>query len=84
MKAYDQMCFDDTMKRMKEHNTDTHAYMMKIPLSMWARHSFYSEAQSEHITNNMYESFNQWVGKFRSKPILGLFDNMWLKLMSRL
>lgn len=84
VKAYDQVFFEDAMKRMKEHNAEAHAHMMKIPLSMWARHSFYPEARSDHITNNMCESFNQWVGKFRSKPILGLLENMRLKMMSRL
>ena len=84
MKVYDHVFFEDTMKRMKEHNAEAHAYMMNIPLLTWARHSFYPKAHSDHITNTICESFNQWVGKFRSKHILGLLENMQLKLMSRL
>ena len=45
---------------------------------------FWSKAQNDHITNNMCKSFNQWLKKFRSKSILGLFENMRIKLMSRL
>lgn len=40
--------------------------------------------QSDPIINNICELFKQWVGNFRSKPILELLKNMRLKLMSRL
>ena len=34
VKAYDQLLFEDAMKRMKEHDANAHQYMMKISLSM--------------------------------------------------
>lgn len=34
VKAYNQIFFEDAIKRIKEHVTEAHAHMMKIPLSM--------------------------------------------------
>ena len=84
MKAYDHLLFEDSMKKMKEHDVKAYEHMMKIPLSMRARYAFCSEARSDHITNNICESFNQWMEKFKSKLILGLLENMRMKLSSRL
>lgn len=58
MKVYDQVFFEVVMKRI-ERIAKAYAHMKKIILSIWAMHAFYLEVWSDHITNNMYESFNQ-------------------------
>ncbi|KAL3522168.1 hypothetical protein ACH5RR_015002 [Cinchona calisaya] len=40
------------------------------------RHSFLADLKNNHITNNIAESFNNWVGKFRGKPILTLMESL--------
>lgn len=40
--------------------------------------------KSEHVTSNMVESFNNWIGNVRGKPILTLLENIRLKLMNKL
>ncbi|XP_043694057.1 uncharacterized protein LOC122644729 [Telopea speciosissima] len=50
---------------------------------MWARHTFDNIARSDHITNNMSESFNNWITDLRNKPILILVDELRSKLMDR-
>ncbi|KAK9987168.1 hypothetical protein SO802_032119 [Lithocarpus litseifolius] len=38
--------------------------------TIWARHMFKSDGRSDTVLNNMYESFNSIIVKFRSKPII--------------
>ncbi|XP_043721259.1 uncharacterized protein LOC122668792 [Telopea speciosissima] len=82
-KAYNAIGFQRAMNAMKEEKPAAYEWLMKTPVSMWARHAFDHKAESDHITNNMTESFNQWVGSYRSKSILTLVDQTRLKLMGR-
>ncbi|KAK4394623.1 hypothetical protein Sango_1616600 [Sesamum angolense] len=45
------------------------------------RHAFDERLKNDHITNNISESFNHWVGDLRSKPVLTLVDGLRTKLM---
>ncbi|XP_043720975.1 uncharacterized protein LOC122668481 [Telopea speciosissima] len=83
-KAYSLHKFNMAMNEMKIVNQETYDWLMKNPVKMWARHAFDHCMKSNHITNNMTESFNQWIGVLRSKPILTLIDQVRLKLMGRL
>ncbi|KAL0277968.1 UNVERIFIED_CONTAM: hypothetical protein Sradi_7308700, partial [Sesamum radiatum] len=38
------------------------------------RHAFDERLKNDHVTNNISESFNHWVGDLRSKPVLTLVD----------
>ena len=40
--------------------------------------------KNDHITNNIAESFNHWVGDLRGATILNILDGLRAKLMSRL
>ncbi|XP_043699860.1 uncharacterized protein LOC122650515 [Telopea speciosissima] len=76
--------FQKAMNGMKEEKKEAYDWLMKTPVQMWARHAFDHRAKSDHITNNMTESFNQWIAPIRSKPILTVIDQIRLKLMCRL
>ena len=54
-----------------------------VPVHTWARHTFDEYVKSDHITNNMCESFNNWIGLHRHKPILTLLEGIRCKLMVR-
>ncbi|XP_043714718.1 uncharacterized protein LOC122663076 [Telopea speciosissima] len=82
-KAYNVFEFQRAMEGMKAEKNEAYVWLMKNPINMWSRHAFDHRAKSDQITNNMTESFNQWVGS-SDKPILTLIDVVRYKLMGRL
>ncbi|KAL3527399.1 hypothetical protein ACH5RR_012055 [Cinchona calisaya] len=83
-RAYTKTKFKEAMTQMKVLKPKAHDWLCKIPFEMWARHSFLADLKNNHITNNLAESFNSWVGKFRGKPILTLMESLRSKLTSRI
>ncbi|KAI8542829.1 hypothetical protein RHMOL_Rhmol08G0169900 [Rhododendron molle] len=76
--------FNYAMAIIKDTSTEAHDWLMGLPVQMWARHAFDIRVRSDHITNNLVESFNIWVGNLRGKPVLTLIDNIRSKLMGKL
>ncbi|XP_043700195.1 uncharacterized protein LOC122650895 [Telopea speciosissima] len=62
VRAYNPIQFQRSMNAMKSLNKEAHDWLMKNPVSAWARHAFDHRIKSDHVTNNMTESFNQWIG----------------------
>ncbi|KAG5544464.1 hypothetical protein RHGRI_017027 [Rhododendron griersonianum] len=83
-RAYTVRDFNYAMPVIKDTSTEAHDWLMGLPVQMWARHAFDSRVRSDHITNNLVESFNNWVGNLRGKPVLTLIDNIRSKLMGKL
>ncbi|KAH7847186.1 hypothetical protein Vadar_023010 [Vaccinium darrowii] len=83
-RAYTVREFNYAMTVIKDASTEAHDWLMGLPPQMWARHTFDSRVKSEHVTNNMVESFNNWVGNCRGKPVLTLIENIRTKLMGKL
>ncbi|KAL7219522.1 hypothetical protein ACSBR2_012558 [Camellia fascicularis] len=48
-----------------------------------AMHAFDGKIRNDHITNNMIESFNNWLGISRSKPILTMLETIRCKLIGK-
>lgn len=71
------------MEQIKKADLKAYEWLQKIPSHMWARCQFDSRVKSEHITNNMSESFCQWIGHLRGKPILTLIETLMVKIMGR-
>ncbi|XP_042497524.1 uncharacterized protein LOC122076265 [Macadamia integrifolia] len=82
--ASTELQFQKEMNSIKEIKENAYMYLNETPSRMWSRHAFDVGARSDHITNNMTESFNQWIGDLRSKPILTLVDHLRVKIMGRL
>ncbi|KAF8389226.1 hypothetical protein HHK36_025919 [Tetracentron sinense] len=80
--SYNNRVFTFAMDKMKRDKKEGYEWLMEIPMHSWSRHAFDPRVRSEHVTNNMTESFNQWVGDLRGKPILTLVDSIRVKLMS--
>ncbi|KAJ1413688.1 Zinc finger, PMZ-type [Sesbania bispinosa] len=75
--------FKEAMEKMSKVNNNAAKYLMETSVDAWSRHAFDPASKSPHVTNNMCESFNQWVNKLRDKPPLILLDEMRIKLMIR-
>ncbi|XP_042477708.1 uncharacterized protein LOC122059074 [Macadamia integrifolia] len=76
--------FRKEMNSIKEIKEKVYLYLNENPPRMWSRHAFDVGARSDHITNNMTESFYHWVGDLRSKPILTLIDHLRMKILDML
>ncbi|XP_042515321.1 uncharacterized protein LOC122089686 [Macadamia integrifolia] len=70
-KEPNEFIYNKAIERIKEVNKEAYDWLVKNNQpSMWCRHAFDKRAKSDHVTNNMTESFNNWNGELRSKPIL--------------
>ncbi|KAL0305351.1 UNVERIFIED_CONTAM: hypothetical protein Sangu_3036500 [Sesamum angustifolium] len=83
-RSYSAAGFNFALYKIKELKPAAYEWLLKIPAEMWSRHAFDPRIKNDHVTNNISESFNHWVGELRSKPILTLVDGLRAKLMSRL
>ncbi|XP_043725510.1 uncharacterized protein LOC122672072 [Telopea speciosissima] len=75
--------FQKAMGELKDINVEAHDWLMRNSPASWARHAFDHGAKSDHVTNNMTESFNQWIAPYRDKPIVTLIDQLRVQLMTR-
>ena len=64
--------FDRVMDELKEIDTDTHRWLNSHSTTKWAKHMFSQDGLTDTILNNMCESFNSRILKFRSKPIISM------------
>ena len=56
----------------------------KIPAAQWSKSGFDHHVKSDHVTNNMTESFNKWVDEVRDKPVLTILEHIRRQLMVRM
>ncbi|KAL0352266.1 UNVERIFIED_CONTAM: hypothetical protein Scaly_1615300 [Sesamum calycinum] len=83
-RSYNVAGFNFALHKIKELKPVAYDWLLKIPVEMWSRHAFDERLKNHHVTNNISESFNHWVGDLRSKPVLTLVDGLRTKLMCRL
>ncbi|GFY99670.1 hypothetical protein Acr_13g0010700 [Actinidia rufa] len=82
-RAYTVREFNEALEFIKRLSNDAHAWLQKLPPLSWSRHAFDGRVRSDHITKNMAESFNSWLGNLRGKPILTMLEGVRVKLMGR-
>ena len=58
------------MDELKEIDEDAHSWLQDHSTTIWARHMFSEDGLSDIVLNNMCESFNRKILKFRSKFII--------------
>ncbi|KAL0296061.1 UNVERIFIED_CONTAM: hypothetical protein Sradi_6658200 [Sesamum radiatum] len=83
-RSYNAQGFNFAMYKIKELKPAAYEWLLKVPAEQWSRHAFDIRMKNDHVTNNISESFNHWVGDLRGKPILTLVDGLRSKLMSRI
>ncbi|KAL5779322.1 hypothetical protein ACOSQ2_010059 [Xanthoceras sorbifolium] len=75
--------FKEALKWVEENSVDAVNWLMSEPVEKWARYAFNYRIKSDHVTNNMFESFNKWIKDERDKPILTLLELLRRKIMVR-
>ena len=60
------------MDELKGIDVDAHNRLDALSTTKWAKHMFNEDALTDTIVNNMYESFNSKILKFRSRPIISM------------
>ncbi|XP_047167599.1 uncharacterized protein LOC124836480 [Vigna umbellata] len=71
------------MRNTKQLNDEAFKYLLKIPPKYWSRSRFSSNPQCDTLVNNMSEAFNSVTVHTRSKPIVGMLEEICLYLMKR-
>ena len=64
--------FDKAINELKEIDVDAHSWLNAHTITKWARHMFSEDGLTETILNNMCESFNSGILKFKSKLIISI------------
>lgn len=54
---------------------------MNIPTAYWAKYTFPNYNKCNHVTNNMTESFNNWINSFRGMPSVRMLEEIKRKVM---
>ena len=83
-KLYNKFLFNKAMQHIRVNNEIAYVQLMSKPEEMWARHAYDPIIKINHVTNNMTESFNQWVRELRAKPTLTMLYGIRIKIMGRL
>ena len=81
--SYTQHGFDVAMAAMKAQSEPAWEWLMKIPVSAWARYAMDHNCKTDLISNNLSEVFNKMILDVRGKPVRTMFDGIRKKLMAR-
>ena len=60
------------MDELKGIDVDAHGWLDAHSTTKWGKHMFSEDGLTDTIVNNMCESFNSRILKFRSKPIISM------------
>ena len=71
------------MKYIKDMETRAINWLISIPTKTQTRHMFDPKVNVENMTNDLAKLFNNWLGKYKSMPILMLLEKIRLKFMVR-
>ncbi|XP_059670804.1 uncharacterized protein LOC132316326 [Cornus florida] len=66
------------LRNLKEEGYNN---LMELPVSSWSRHGFDENVKNDHVTNNLSESFKNWVGAQRNNTILNMLEWFRMQLM---
>nr|POF21006.1 hypothetical protein CFP56_59200 [Quercus suber] len=75
--------FERAMNEMKDIDEGAYFWLKGHTTTIWARHMFKGDGLSDTVLNNMCESFNSRIIKFRGKPIISMLEDIRLYLMNR-
>ena len=78
------MKFERGTQYIKDLDEKAYQYFANIALAQWTRSHFTPRALTDCLVNNLNESFNLMILKFRNKPILAMLEWIRVRLMTRL
>ncbi|KAJ0020301.1 hypothetical protein Pint_31925 [Pistacia integerrima] len=73
--------FQQAMEKVEAVDREAHRWMIENDVRSWSRHAFDLDSKSDHVTNNMCEVFNSWLGENRELPILSLLEHYRRRVM---
>ncbi|XP_055835251.1 uncharacterized protein LOC129903733 [Solanum dulcamara] len=76
--------FEDQLKTMGSVNEQTPKDLLCYPPQHWCRAYFDTVCKNFSCENNFTESFNKWILKARTKPIIKMLEDIRIKVMKRL
>ena len=64
------------MNKLKKVDEDAFKWLQSHSTTIYARHMFKSDGQSDTVLNNICEIFDSRIVKFKSKPIITMVGNL--------
>ncbi|KAL9422372.1 hypothetical protein AB3S75_034609 [Citrus x aurantiifolia] len=83
-RATNKTDFDDAMTVINKIDENAYKWLVDNDPSTWSCHHFNPFYKTDHVTNNMSESWNSYLNEYRWKPILELLEFIRIKLMKRM
>ncbi|XP_024042355.1 uncharacterized protein LOC127899355 [Citrus sinensis] len=80
-RSANQVYFNNHMAEIYSIYLAAHKWLLQIPVVCWAKHCFPIQIKCSHVTNNMTESFNNWISNFRGMPIVRMLEEIRRKIM---
>jgi hypothetical protein len=83
--AYNEFMFEKAMDKVRKVSNEAANWLLdpERPKCMWARHTIDSECKLDHVTNNVTESFNSWLGNVRKKTVLSMVESITCRFVGR-
>ena len=72
--------FNEKMEKLKAISSSGHKWLMEIPIQHWVKHTFPPFTKYAHVTNNMAESFNNWINGYRVMPVVRMLEEIKRKI----
>ncbi|XP_060210677.1 uncharacterized protein LOC132637635 [Lycium barbarum] len=66
---------------MAELSEEAKEHLLEYPIETWCRSFFDTICKNQKVENNLVESFNSWIVEPRHKPIIGMLEEIRLKVM---
>ncbi|KAH0752025.1 hypothetical protein KY285_005173 [Solanum tuberosum] len=76
--------FQDHLSQLKQMVLPAGEDLLEYPPKSWCRAYFDSMCKNSAVENNITESFNSWILEARFKPIIGMLEDIRIKVMNRL
>lgn len=73
--------FEKHMSKMLAADPDVHTYLTENHPNLWMRCKFNEITKVDYVTNNLAESFNNWIRKIKAMNVGDLVDKIREKLM---
>ena len=81
--AYNEVLFNKEIEGLRKVNSEVADRLLfdDKPKCTWSIHTFDPLSKSIHVTNNVCEIFNSWVGADKSKTMLAMLESVIKRVM---
>ncbi|KAL3508263.1 hypothetical protein ACH5RR_027664 [Cinchona calisaya] len=82
-RAYLPAQWSRKMCELEAADVDAYNWLRAVPAHQWARSMFNPRSKCDLLSNNISESFNQYISSARDEPILTMFESIRKMIMCR-